>query len=53
MSEIVADWSLFDRLFALFLFFAFLAIPMALSAIDRKLERIIRLLEVANNQRDN
>mgnify|MGYP000445100000 CR=1 FL=1 len=52
MNEIIQSWPWFDRFFAGILLFSFLAIPWGLASIDRKLERIIDLLIVANRQRD-
>ena len=51
MIELLGSGPLIDRLLALFIVFAFLAIPMILSAISRKLDRVVRLLEIANDQR--
>ena len=53
MSDIIDSWSLFDRLYFVFLLLMFFSIPVSLSVISRKLDRIIRLLEQAEDNRDS
>ena len=50
MSEVVQNWPLFDRvIFAAIVAMVF-AIPFGLASITRRLDRIIRLLEIGNDK---
>lgn len=49
MSSIVTSWPWYDRAAFGFLLFTLLYIPFLIVHIIRKLERIIRLLEIRND----
>lgn len=45
MTEVINSWPWYDRAIAGFVIFAVVALPFGLGALDRKLNRIIDLLE--------